>query len=516
MSEQIFPLIAKVLLSGVLVLSAFVLLWQAWQIWFNRSLVLAPFDFLDAGKPSVESGEQFARMVRTDLVQLAGLYNAGEAANAAAVPSSKRGEPVVPMKIPAVFNTSFFESIELKAYGIDLGSLFKSLRRQIESPSEITGSVTHQGDQYLVFAELKQRGSTAPQRWSIQYAKDLPEATRGVASRLFRFLAVSSDGSKTEAALFRDVDDEDFYLFNRALAAYDQYRHRKPVLPDDAAAKLLAEADSPLANLLGRQEVTFPYVRKLAALVFYEQKKYPEAEAALQRYSDWLVATKREDDTATTLQTSIAFRKKELTPAVSKLRPLQAGSSVSLLGAKDAGMICCIAKDAAGRRYILSATQVFGSTAGEKIVQPAVRDGGVEADVVAVQDRATPTMSVARLNENIDTDPQIVLSGPIKGFESNPADGQIVLTYGFDGKRREGKVISTGASLKIEVDSDKFVPVDNAIITDAISAGGELGAPVITPEGNLVGMIFAEGGKTTTLVLPVEPVLKEFNLELIK
>src|SRR5947208_159337 len=101
MSKMIMPLAIKVLLSGVLVLLASICLWQAWRLWFNRSLVLAPFDFLESGKPSPDSGIQFARMIRADLVQLAGLYNAAEVHNTAAVPSSNHGEPAVPMELPA-------------------------------------------------------------------------------------------------------------------------------------------------------------------------------------------------------------------------------------------------------------------------------------------------------------------------------------------------------------------------------------------------------------------------------
>jgi hypothetical protein len=71
--------------------------------------------------------------------------------------------------------------------------------------------------------------------------------------------------------------------------------------------------------------------------------------------------------------------------------------------------------------------------------------------------------------------------------------------------------------LDIPIDSEtgKSVSVENGIITSDISSGGEIGAPVLTPAGKLVGMIFATGGGTT-LVLPVEPVLKELKLELAK
>lgn len=517
MSELIIPLATKVLLSGVLVLLAIIFVWQAWRMWFNRSLVLAPFDFLEAGTPSAESGEQFARMIRADLVQLAGLYNAGEVANAAAVPTLNQGDPVAPMEIPAEFDASFFETIDLKAYGMEFGTIFKSLRRQIESPSEITGSVTHQGEKYSVLAELKQPGAGAEslQRWSIQYARDLPDATRNVACRIFRSLAASAQRKTPDAALFRAVDDEDFCLFNHALAAYDQYRLRKAILSDADAATLLAGADGPLANLLGREVVTFPYVHKLAALVFYEQKKYIEAESAIERYMAWLAKNNRADKTAATLRTNIKSKKLQTTPAVSRLRPVQPGSSVGSFEDKGAGMICCIVKDAEGRRYLLSAAQVLGSVAGEKIVQPAVRDGGTEADVVAELEKTTSSMAIARVREDVATDPRVVELGGIKGFESKPADNQVVITYGFDGKRREGKVVSTGVSLPIDSEAGKSVSVENAIVTSDISSGGEIGAPVMTPEGKLVGMIFATGG-ATTVVLPVEPVLKELELELAR
>jgi len=513
MSEMIIPLATKVLLSGVLLLLAGIFLWQAWRLWFNRSLVLAPFDFHEAGNPSAESGGQFARMIRADLVQLAGLYNAGEIRNAGVVPSSNQGDPVVPMEIPAEFDTSFFETIELKPYGIDFGAIFKALRRRLESPSEITGSVTHQGEKYSVFVELKQSGVESPQRWSIQYAKDLPDATRNVACRIFRFLAASEQRKTPDAALFRAVDDEDFCLFNHALVAYDQYRLRKAVLSDADGAKLLEEANDAITNLLGREKVTFPYVRKLAALVFYEQKKYIEAESVIDRYLDWIKKNKRTDTVAESLLQKINAKKLQTTVAVSRHRPVRPGSSVGSFDDKSAGMICCLVKDDNGGRYLVSAPQVFGNK-GSKIVQPAVRDGGLESDVVANGDQVTPTLAIARLLDDVEIDPRVLELGSINGFASKLADKQPIVTFGFDGKRREGNVVSTGSTLSID-SAGTLVSVENATVTSDISSGGEIGAPVLTEDGKLVGMIFASGAHTT-VVAPVEPVLNKLGLKLVK
>jgi hypothetical protein len=520
--SELISLTTKVLLSGVLVLLAGVFLWQVWRIWESRTLVLSPFDFLENGKPAVDSGEQFARMIRADLVQLASLYNEGEVTNTGAVPAGDPHERVAPLDLPAIFDTSFFDTIELKAYGIEFGTIFKSLRRQIESPSEISGNVTHQGDKYSVFVELKQSGAGRDaSRWDIPYAKDVPEATRSVACRIFRHLAGRANGSTTDAALFRSVSDDDFCLFNQALASYDQYRLRKAVLSDADAAKLLAETDAPLGNLVGRDVVTFPYVHKLAALVFYEKKKYVEAEGEVARYTGWLAKNNRTDASVDDLSKKIQSQKIQTTPAISHLRPLQPGSSVGpLTSSRGAGMICCIVKDANNVRYILGAKQVLGSTPNAKIVQPATEHGGSDGDVVAEVAKSTATVTIARLHEDVVLDARILSLGPITGLDSSPPENRAVVAYGFDGKRKDGKVVSTGSSAKlpIEIETESgvsTVTVENFVIVSGIASANELGAPVVTTDGKLVGMIFATGGPTT-FVLPVEPALKELGVELVK
>jgi hypothetical protein len=94
------------------------------------------------------------------------------------------------------------------------------------------------------------------------------------------------------------------------------------------------------------------------------------------------------------------------------------------------------------------------------------------------------------------------------------------VTYGFDGKRIEGTVITTMSpgqplSIRLDPDGDRSVSVEGAIVTSDISSGEGIGAPVLTPAGNLVGMIFATG-RGGTIVLPVEPVLVELKLELMR
>ena len=515
MSELIIPFATRVLLSGVLLLLAGVFVWQVCRMWFNQSLVLAPFDFLEAGTPSPTSGEQFSRMVRAELVQLADLYSAGVVANQAAVPASG-ASTVAPMELPALFDVSFFESIELKAYGIEVGTMFKALRRHLESPSEITGSVTHQGTAYSVFAESRQSGLGAKgvHRWNIQYAKDLPEASRKFACNVFRLLAASDKSKHPDAMLYRAVDDEEFCLFNVALAAYDQYRQRKSLLSDADAAALLAQAEKPLTSLLNQDVVHFPYVHKLAALVFNEQKKYDLAEEEIRLHLAWLKREKRSEAAAQELLTQIKAKSLQKNPAVSRHRPLLPGTSVgSLTDDKAAGMICCFARAKDGTRYALSAATALGTSADTRIVQPAVRDGGTQADAIGQRDKTTDTIALVKLDALMTLRKDVPDLGAIGGFAPKLADGAVVVAYGFDGKRHEGKVISSGNTVPVNVGS-KRVDVKNATVT-SIDTGEELGGPVLTPDGKLVGMIFASSGNTT-VVLPVEQVLKDMGLELIK
>lgn len=514
MSELIIPLATKVLLSGVLVLLAGVCAWQVYRMWFNQSLVLAPFDFLEAGTPSAASGEQFSRTVRAELVQLADLYSGAEVVNLAAASGSSPSSAHA-MELPVLFDTSFFESIELKAYGVEFGSIFKALRRQLESPSEITGSVTHQGAAYSVFAESRQAGMGAKgmHRWNIQYAKDLPEASRRLACNIFRLLAADANSKHQDAALYRVVNDEEFCLFNTAFAIYDQYRQRKATLTDAEATALLALADKPLASLLRSGAPRFPYVHRLAALVLFEQKKYDEAEEEIALHLDWLKLQKRDDSAAQALLTQIKSKRLQKNPAVSPHRPLRAGSSIGALAdGKTSGMICCFAKAADGTRYALTAASVFGSLTDLPAVQPAVRDGGTQADVIGDRDpKATTTIALVKLKAGMTINKEVLELGSISGFASKlPADTPVV-AYGFDGKPHEGKVISSGVTLSVS-----NVRVQNATVTSIVS-GGELGGPVLTKDGKLVGMIFgATSNPHTTVVLPVEQMLKDHKLELVR
>jgi len=100
----------KMLLSGTLLVLAILCMWEICRIWLDRSLVLAPFDYMESGKPSSETGEQFARMVRVEMVRLASLYGVNKSASTAALPSTDQIGRAESVEIPAVFVTTSIPS----------------------------------------------------------------------------------------------------------------------------------------------------------------------------------------------------------------------------------------------------------------------------------------------------------------------------------------------------------------------------------------------------------------------
>jgi hypothetical protein len=519
-TSEMIQIAVKMLLSGTLLVLAILCAWEICRIWFDRSLVLAPFDYLDSGKPSAETGEQFARMVRVEMVRLASLYGVDESASTAALPSTDQIGRAESVEIPAVFRNDF-DSIEFKAYGVDFGNIFKSMRRFIETPGEITGSVTVQNNLYTVFAELRGAGRAGgpPQRWNVMNAPDLGTATHDVACRIFRSIVSNGGSHSKDAELFRAIEDEDFCLFNRALEAYDLYRARRLTVPEDAA-KFLEQAGKLVTRLVTRN-LKFPYVDKLAAIVFLEQGQYNDAERANERYVAWVEKSGRNDQRALEIRQIIKDKSPPPLAAAagpkSRIRPVRPGTSTGVLGTAGSGMICCLVQMQDGGQALLSADHVFGRTIAAEIVQPGVSDGGKAPDVVADVVASAGAATIARLRNGETANPDIFGFKKITGVEKAITPNQEVFVYGRDGQRRQGTVLAVNATVDIATNNaaDGEATLKNVIVTTNISGPGDSGAPVLTGDGELVGMIYA-GSQSSTIVVPIYSVLNELKVTLVQ
>jgi hypothetical protein len=282
----------------------------------------------------------------------------------------------------------------------------------------------------------------------------------------------------------------------------------------------LDAAGAVAANLAPR-DIAFPYVYKFAAIVFFEQGKFDDAQNANDRYLAWVSKSGRVDDRAKELRQTIKDKQMPVVAAAvgprSRVRPLRPGTSVGMIGTPAAGMVCCLVNDPDGTLFLLSADHVFGHDIGQKIVQPAGADGGKVADVVAEVTRVGDTVTLARILDPNNVRAEILNYGKIAGIATAVEVDQPVVTYRRSGEKQDGVIRSIGSAVSISTGSatDSKKALQNVIITSNISGPGDSGAAVLTADGKLIGMIYA-GSQSTTVVIPIGPILKELNLKLVQ
>ena len=77
------------------------------------------------------------------------------------------------------------------------------------------------------------------------------------------------------------------------------------------------------------------------------------------------------------------------------------------------------------------------------------------------------------------------------------------------------KVLKTSTRIELRFPGfSRPVPFEGLIETTKFSEGGDSGAPVLTTDNKLVGMVFA-GSRSSSFVMPIQPVLKALSVELV-
>jgi hypothetical protein len=189
-------------------------------------------------------------------------------------------------------------------------------------------------------------------------------------------------------------------------------------------------------------------------------------------------------------------------------RPLVAGASVQSQEKKSlTGTICCLVRDAEGE-YLLSRASVLAGPAGTPILQPSRDDGplapsrNVVADVVRTGANPNRAAAIARLRHGISINPQIPQVGRIEGIAENLAVGSKVVLVGRGSGRREGEI--------------RRIDEDGTIITNIRPSPGDAGAPLLTPDHRLIGMLWGWSGPgRESYFAPIRPILDELKVELV-
>jgi len=184
-------------------------------------------------------------------------------------------------------------------------------------------------------------------------------------------------------------------------------------------------------------------------------------------------------------------------------RPLRLGASIGSPEGVN-GSLCCVVKDKAGQKYLLSLRSVFAGAPGAPILQPGFWDGGIEANKVATLVRFALDNpkggAIAKLDPGMTVDFHIREIGRIKGIESTVYPGDKVRLVGRSSGIVEGRVIHVN---------------DREVVTTLVARPGETGAPVLAADGELVGLLWGSD-RQQSLVVRIKPILRELAVELVE
>jgi hypothetical protein len=253
--------------------------------------------------------------------------------------------------------------------------------------------------------------------------------------------------------------------------------------------------------------------------------------SARQSQAAW---SQRAIDAGAQLQANFATRQ--------RIRPLQPGLSIGGPrpgpGHATAGVLTAFVRGRRDRKpYLLTlpgALAPWPVTKGMAVYQPSWLDRPANAgnkvatvwDVREVRFDA-PNQGVwalAELDDGVRWEPRVFAFGAMKGAGEARPD-QSVLTVGRDSVLTQGTVTALAHSTSVKglgPKQDQSAVFQELLVIAGrpqFAKAGDMGAPVLTPDGALVGVLFAlgRGEKEEHLAyaLPILPLLNELNVDLI-
>jgi hypothetical protein len=186
------------------------------------------------------------------------------------------------------------------------------------------------------------------------------------------------------------------------------------------------------------------------------------------------------------------------------------------------------------RYYILSNNHVLANTnaaaVGDWILQPGPLDGGVDpADRIArlsrfVPIRLTPVVPLDQHNNLVDAaiaegafhdlDREIYWTGYVRGWrrKANVTVGTLVQKTGRTTNYTTGRITAINATVDIDYRNGRIGRFVDQIVTTNISAGGDSGSLVTTPDNVAVGLLYA-GSSVATIANQIENVRSLLRVE---
>jgi hypothetical protein len=368
----------------------------------------------------------------------------------------------------------------------------------------------------------------------------LEAASFDIACRIFLARIAPAD------TVWKDVAENDFCAFSRALVAFQEYVTSRDRALNDTDKK--AARDGPLALAQGEIDrllaagTALVYVYKLGGYIDIERfgsvppndaaqvkTVLDQAESRFKEYLTRLSALKSgatdvdaqerlaylaarqgrtisSDNIAATRKNAKDFlvALNQVAPRIESVTAFPGpGASIGSVTIGNAGTLCCFVKDNAGKRYLVTARHIAGEV-GTKMVSPALLEKANSEEIGTV---AKIVGSIALVEITSDK----ATNGTIAGLAEDVQVGAVVTMAGRTTKSATGKVTDKNATINIY---DELEPLKDLIVTEGISAPGDSGAPVLDESKKLVGLLIARSD-THSLVLPLARIFREQSLSLL-
>jgi hypothetical protein len=249
----------KALYSIVLLAIAFFCAREVWVVWFDRTLQIGQFAATKDGVDAASMADSFRRLVVQQQNALFDLYRA-----TVAKPGQFRvsSSDVLTIHLSDLVRLpgSALDSLKIEAAGVNVTSILTTLRRWIVAPNEITGSIDQIDKQIYVLADWTDAANAQGSRGVgppllVPPQTSLEDASFDLACRILFAQIPSSDTP------LKDVDENDFCMFSRALAKFRSYVVARNAGADETETKAKLEAAGKLIDRLTAATTTLIYAR---------------------------------------------------------------------------------------------------------------------------------------------------------------------------------------------------------------------------------------------------------------
>jgi hypothetical protein len=560
------------------VLAAIVLFCAAefYRIWFDRTPVLAAFDFIENGTPNVEGGRSFAKrlvheqyLLRTLLTQQSGYEPIQPEAEDAETQALSLEQPR--LRVIEV-EGSALDDIQLEAYGFNVSDLLRQLRNWVSQPNRITGRLDRLDDRVSLFATWRRRGQSEgePDLQIYERAHDsVQTASFDFAAHLiWHNIRDQQPEDPLTRDMLRTIPAHDFGRFMRAFSVYQRAStdNALPLGDDGEVRQALADVETIIEKRTGVRRgqgaaapveparQVHPPLYFLAANLQLLLTAPQQMEAAMRRrvegdleaYQTGLVRLGLAADANARAQLAALRALRESGPAAGRVAsafaratgstarvslppgepeaPVEAGESrgkIALAGARigpaagrTAGSACCVVEDQKGVRFLVTARYLFPTGKTPLIGSPVISPAAIDGG-----DEQNRIGVLERFYPEGEDAPGIALIRLAEGIEvSNelPGLGPVREVADPPAAGTPLKLFGRSSVLRegrVRGEDARLQP--SLVASSRMSAPGDGGAPILDESNRLIGLQYA-AAEDIGGFLPLKPIFEALGLRLIQ